>query len=52
MKETPSVRSRFFRCEAFFRGGVRVAVGDLNNDGFAEIVTASEESPSVRNRFQ
>jgi hypothetical protein len=35
-----SLRSSFEAYDSSFRGGVRVAVGDLNGDGRAEIVTA------------
>ncbi|MEI8229275.1 MAG: FG-GAP-like repeat-containing protein, partial [Planctomycetota bacterium] len=37
---TGQVLSQFLAYESTFRGGVRVAVGDLNGDGFDEIVTA------------
>jgi hypothetical protein len=40
----------FFPYEPTFTGGVRVAVGDLNNDGFDDIVTVPASGGSVRVR--
>jgi len=34
----------FFAYETSFRGGVRVAAGDLNGDGFAEVITGAGAS--------
>jgi hypothetical protein len=36
-----AVRSRFLAYESSFRGGVRLAVGDLDGDGTADVATAS-----------
>ena len=36
-----SVMSSFFAYNASIASGVRVAVADLNNDGFPELVTSS-----------
>ena len=38
--ETGEVRFEFFAYDPSFRGGVRVATGDVNGDGIAEIITA------------
>jgi hypothetical protein len=35
-----SLLASFFAYDPSFRGGVRVAVGDLNNDGYADIIVA------------
>lgn len=42
--------ANFFAYDAGFRGGVNVAVGDLNNDGHADIVTGADAGggPHVR----
>jgi len=44
------VKYSFFAFLKTFRGGINLAVGDLNNDGQAEIITtiASKASPFVR----
>ncbi|MFH0951565.1 MAG: FG-GAP-like repeat-containing protein, partial [Patescibacteria group bacterium] len=44
------VIGEFFAYASFFRGGVSVTAGDLNNDGRAEIVTApySKGGPHIR----
>jgi autotransporter-associated beta strand protein len=38
---TGSVRMSFLAYDAGFRGGVRVALGDVNGDGFDDIITGS-----------
>ncbi|MBX9580039.1 MAG: serine hydrolase [Gemmataceae bacterium] len=38
---TGQAAGRFFAFEPTFTGGVRVAVGDVNNDGFADYVAAA-----------
>ena len=37
---TGATFAQFVAYEAAFRGGVRVATGDLNADGYDEIITA------------
>ncbi|HLO97108.1 MAG TPA: PEP-CTERM sorting domain-containing protein [Fimbriimonas sp.] len=37
---------QFLAYASSYRGGVRVAVGDVNGDGAAEIVTSTKEGPS------
>ncbi|MGL6075375.1 MAG: FG-GAP and VCBS repeat-containing protein [Fimbriiglobus sp.] len=37
----PYARQSFFAYESDFRGGVSVAVGDTNGDGFADIITGA-----------
>jgi hypothetical protein len=44
------VASDFFAYDANFRGGVRVAVADLNGDGFPEIITAPGKGMAPRVR--
>jgi hypothetical protein len=44
------VASDFFAYDSNFRGGVRVAVADLNGDGFPEIVTAPGKGMAPRVR--
>lgn len=45
-----SVQGQFFAYPTFFRGGVSLAAGDVNADGFDEIITAPASSggPQVR----
>ncbi|NDH07548.1 VCBS repeat-containing protein, partial [bacterium] len=47
---TGSVKSSFFAYNTNFRGGVVVAVGDINGDGIADIVTGAGPGggPNVR----
>jgi hypothetical protein len=46
---SPQLVTQFFAYPPTFRGGVSVAVGDLNGDGVAEIITGpSSGSPLVR----
>lgn len=39
--ETPAVDSSFFAYPAGFTGGVRVATGDVNGDGIADLITGT-----------
>lgn len=39
--QTLAAGASFFAYDASFTGGVRVAVGDVNNDGFADIITGT-----------
>ncbi|QGJ71389.1 Hypothetical protein PBC10988_30940 [Planctomycetales bacterium 10988] len=45
-----SIIREFYAYELSFHGGVRVAAGDVNNDGLAEVVTApgAGRAPTVR----
>src|SRR5207249_3976607 len=45
-----SVLSEFFAYDAGFRGGVNVAAGDVNGDGFADVITgpASGGTPHIK----
>ncbi len=46
----PKFTPGFFAYDEIFRGGINVACGDLDNDGFPEIVTAPQSSggPHIR----
>src|SRR5258705_6464508 len=47
---SPQLLLSFFAFDANFQGGVRVAAGDVNGDGFADIITGSGpgSSPHVK----
>jgi hypothetical protein len=49
-KDTGNILSQFYVYESKFRGGVRIATGDMNGDGIDEIIVAPGQgrSPEVR----
>lgn len=49
-KSSPAVAAAFFAFDANFTGGVRLAVGDTNNDGIGDIIAApgAGTAPVVR----
>lgn len=44
-------RFHFFPYDASFTGAVRVAVGDVNGDGFSDIITAPNSGPTIIRAF-
>jgi len=42
----------FFAYDGGFRGGVRVAAGDVNDDGLADIITGAGPAADARPRLQ